>query len=186
MPDTKTRIIRIATNLILEKGYNAFSYADIAKQLNIKNAAIHYHFPTKEDLGLAIMAERYMETKSLMLSMKENNTLVLEQLKAIFDKYLGRTNENKVCMIGTLGADVLTLPQSMQINLKKDFELLLNWIIEIIEIGKKQDIFKAEIKANVKAAMIVNNLIAGAIVSRISEQFKLEEILEQVLKDICI
>ena len=55
MNDTRNEIIRIGSELIRSVGYNAFSYADIAKVLNIKNAAIHYYFPTKSDLGEEII-----------------------------------------------------------------------------------------------------------------------------------
>ena len=55
MNDTRNEIIRIGSELIRSVGYNAFSYADIAKVLNIKNAAIHYYFPTKSDLGEVII-----------------------------------------------------------------------------------------------------------------------------------
>ena len=55
--DTRSEIINIADALIRAKGYNAFSFTDIGKQLNIKNASIHYHFPTKTDLGVAIIAQ---------------------------------------------------------------------------------------------------------------------------------
>ena len=40
MNDTRNEIIRIGNELVRSVGYNAFSYADIAKALNIKNAAI--------------------------------------------------------------------------------------------------------------------------------------------------
>ena len=37
MNDTRNEIIRIGNELVRSVGYNAFSYADIAKALNIKN-----------------------------------------------------------------------------------------------------------------------------------------------------
>jgi TetR/AcrR family transcriptional repressor of nem operon len=58
--DTKEEIIRIGKELIKLYGYNAFSYADISKQLNMKNAAVHYHFRGKEDL-LAGILENYIQ-----------------------------------------------------------------------------------------------------------------------------
>ena len=52
MNDTRNEIIRLGSELIRSIGYNSFSYADISKALNIKNAAIHYYFPSKSDLGV--------------------------------------------------------------------------------------------------------------------------------------
>jgi len=53
--DTKKLILDIAEDLLLDRGYNGFSYKYIATSLNIKNASIHYHFPAKTDLGVAII-----------------------------------------------------------------------------------------------------------------------------------
>ena len=53
MENRKTQIIELALKLIQQKGYVAFSYDDISKQLNVTKASIHYHFEKKEDLGVA-------------------------------------------------------------------------------------------------------------------------------------
>ena len=52
---TKDKIIEIGNKFLVEKGYNAFSYADISKSIDIKTSSIHYHFPSKVDLCLAII-----------------------------------------------------------------------------------------------------------------------------------
>ncbi len=54
-PDVFHQIVKVAETLIQTKGYNAFSYRDIAAQVGIKTASIHYHFPTKADLGKAVV-----------------------------------------------------------------------------------------------------------------------------------
>ena len=58
--DTKESILRLGMEFIQTYGYHSFSYADIAKELKIKNAAVHYHFPGKEDL-LAEIVEQYIQ-----------------------------------------------------------------------------------------------------------------------------
>ena len=46
---TKDKILDLASNMLQEHGYNGFSYGHISKQLGVRNAAVHYHFPTKAD-----------------------------------------------------------------------------------------------------------------------------------------
>ena len=53
--DTDEQILNAAEDLLQRRGYNAFSYHHIAIQLGVRNAAIHYHFPSKEDLGVALV-----------------------------------------------------------------------------------------------------------------------------------
>ena len=57
---TSDEILRCARSLLIEGGYNGFSYADIAKVVGIRNASIHHHFPSKADLVRTLVA-RYRE-----------------------------------------------------------------------------------------------------------------------------
>ena len=57
--ETAEQILDLAETLIQTRGYSAFSYQDIADSLGIRKASIHYHFPSKSDLGVAVV-DRYM------------------------------------------------------------------------------------------------------------------------------
>ncbi|MDF2795086.1 MAG: transcriptional regulator, TetR family [Pseudomonas orientalis] len=49
-----------ARKMVQTRGYNGLSFRELAKEVGIKSASIHYHFPTKGDLGAAL-AKRYTE-----------------------------------------------------------------------------------------------------------------------------
>ncbi len=57
-PATSQRILDIAERLVQTRGYNGFSYADIAQALHVTKASLHYHYPAKADLGKELI-ERY-------------------------------------------------------------------------------------------------------------------------------
>src|SRR5947209_12788090 len=59
-PRTAQRILDIAERLIQTRGFNSFSYSDIAKELGITKASLHYHFAGKAELGQALIT-RYGE-----------------------------------------------------------------------------------------------------------------------------
>ena len=65
--NSKRTILNLAESLLQDKGFNGFSYAHIASELGVKNAAIHYHFPSKEELGLSVM-RRYRERFKLWVN----------------------------------------------------------------------------------------------------------------------
>ena len=50
-PGTPERILDVAERLVQLRGFNDFSYADIARELGITTASLHYHFPSKAELG---------------------------------------------------------------------------------------------------------------------------------------
>lgn len=69
MENRKKQIVDLALKLIQQKGFVAFSYDDISKQLGVTKASIHYHFEKKEDLGVAV-------TERILLKLQESLTLI--------------------------------------------------------------------------------------------------------------
>ena len=57
-PDTASRILDVAERLVQSRGFNAFSYADVAWELKVTKASLHYHYPGKAELGEALI-DRY-------------------------------------------------------------------------------------------------------------------------------
>jgi len=53
---TADRVLDIAEALVQTRGYNAFSYADISRAVGVRKASLHHHYPTKADLGLALVS----------------------------------------------------------------------------------------------------------------------------------
>ena len=53
---TAERILDVAERLVQSRGYNGFSYADVAAELGITKASLHYHFAGKAELGEALIA----------------------------------------------------------------------------------------------------------------------------------
>jgi TetR/AcrR family transcriptional regulator, transcriptional repressor for nem operon len=56
--DTRTALLNCAEDTVRARGFDGFSYGDLSVVVGIRKASIHYHFPTKADLALALI-ERY-------------------------------------------------------------------------------------------------------------------------------
>ena len=115
--DTKAEIIRISDSLIREKGFNAFSFSDISRQLNIRNASIHYHFPTKTALGVAVINEHLAQLDNLIKADAGKDPL--KKLNAFLATYTYAKSENKICLVGSLATDLYTVEPQIQTELKK-------------------------------------------------------------------
>ena len=53
--EMRDQILVSAQRLVQQRGFNGFSYADIAVEVGIRKASLHHYFPTKTDLGLALI-----------------------------------------------------------------------------------------------------------------------------------
>jgi len=122
-------ILKAAELLVREGGYNAFSFREIAKIVGIKSASVHYHFPTKEDLGAAV-AKYY--TDKLFSALGEPEDLIADQKDPI-DAYIAvfkhaLIHDKKMCLCGMLGAEIEGLPKAVAKQTRAFFELSIEWL----------------------------------------------------------
>jgi len=112
--DTREEILQTAEALWQRRGYNGFSYHHIAVQLGIRNAAIHYHFPSKESLGVALI-QRYRERFRIWFRDANKVEDAREKLRGYFQLYVDYLEaECKVCPSGILGAEFQAIPEEMR------------------------------------------------------------------------
>ena len=139
MNDTRSEIIRLGSELIRSIGYNSFSYADISKALNIKNAAIHYYFPSKSDLGVEIIR------KNLNAFNELTRTWESLDYKSQFSNYIHMhdsfINNYWVCIVGSLSPSYDTLPENMQKELQGLVNTILKWLTALLDNGLKNNTF---------------------------------------------
>jgi len=180
--DTRTEIIRLGDSLIREKGYNAFSFADISRQLNIKNASVHYHFPTKTALGLAIVEEHLNRLQQLKTKTAGKNPV--EKLNAFLSIYSAAQTENKICIVGSLATDFYTVEPEIQNALKGLADNILSWVTEILKEGKNKKVFQFNTNERTKALMIITNMLAAVQLTRLTNKHDLKEIKETILHDL--
>ncbi|MFX1512105.1 MAG: TetR/AcrR family transcriptional regulator [Promethearchaeota archaeon] len=169
--DTKKSIMKIARNLILSRGYNAFSYQDVADEIGIKKASIHYHFSSKAALGAAVIRrdrKRFQNWCKDLITRTDDIWQKLENYFQIFE-YI-RTQGNRICTACILTAEYVTLPKSMQKELKQLIDNELDWLTNILTEGRKSNMFSYIGEPNKKALQIQACLYGIMGVSRTHER----------------
>lgn len=182
MQDTKERIIELADRLIRTRGFNAFSYKDISDPLEIKNAAVHYYFPSKTDLGIAVInqeIEKLAINKLYWATFPEN-----EQLQFFFDVFYQRSKQGYICLMGSLSPDYETLPAAMQEKVQHMSEDVLEWVTLCLENGRKKQLFHFEGDAYNRALLVVSNMISSLLLARVTGKEVFEKMSNQLLKDL--
>jgi len=182
MQDTKEKIVGLADHLIKTKGFNAFSYKDISDPLAIKNAAVHYYFPSKADLGQAVLDQ---EISGLERGIDSWKTLPEDQqLRQLIASFENKCNSHMVCIMGSLSPDYNTLPANMQEHLQQFSAAVIEWLTQLLEKGRKKGIFSFKGDPGDRALMIVSNLLASLLLSRVMGENAFDKISKQLLDDI--
>lgn len=174
--DTRQSILDAAETLILTRGYNGFSYKDIADVVGIRKASIHHHFPTKEDLGAAFV-DGYFHRFELWREQVAPLT-VAQKLEA-FLGMLQRVSNNaeKICPMGMLTAEYPTLPRSVQDSLRGLLGAMDQWLTQVLGQGQDQGYLRSEPEAPVMARVMINAMSCSMKMARV---FQDVDQLEQV------
>jgi TetR/AcrR family transcriptional repressor of nem operon len=158
---TRKRILDIAEELILTRGYNGFSYQDISTSIGIRKASIHYHYPLKEDL-----VERYTRKQVVLFKMwcktvgKHTST---EKLYLFGRMYLTLSKQGrKICPIGMLTAEFPVLPAKIQARVRELLESELSWLEGVITDGVAAGEINRQINIH-RTALIILTTLAGML-----------------------
>ena len=179
---TRENIVRLADRLIRDKGFNAFSFYDISRGLKIKNASIHYHFATKADLGVSILADHKQKLQALILATANKSPQI--KLDAFLSIYNTIQSEGCVCLIGSLATDLKSLDPKIAKELKVFAVEFLEWVTAILEEGKAKKVFSYPGSARTKALMIISNMLAALQLSRLTNEGDFYTIQKEVVKDL--
>jgi len=165
-PATASAILDVAQRLIQTRGYNGFSYADIASELAITNAALHYHFATKAQLGEALV-DRYEATFTHLLSaIDAENTDSVERLRAYVEVYRIVLGDQRICLCGMLAAEYQTLPDGMQAAVGRFFDLNEVWLQRLLDHGREDGKLAFAGSARDTGRMIMAGLEGALLLSR--------------------
>ena len=135
--DTSQRILDVAERLVQTRGFNGFSYADIAEALAVTKASLHYHFPSKADLGRRLI-ERYEKTfLAALQAIDPTGAPPRERLKRYGRIYADVLRDNRMCLCGMLASDYATLPKPMKDEVKHFFDENEKWLAAVLEEGRK-------------------------------------------------
>src|SRR5215469_5771291 len=130
---TADRIIAAGRQLIMRRGYNGFSYADIADAIDIRKASIHHHFPAKTDLVVAVLDAWQEALDADVAALEASGADAIAQLRA----YIGHwerciaDDTAPFCVAGMLGAELPSLPEEVAQAVKTFFDNLTSWLEQV-------------------------------------------------------
>lgn len=130
---TTDRLLDAAEYRMRRGGYNAVSFRDLASDTDIKSSSVHYHYPRKEDLGIALV-ERYSERFFIALEMEAAKAGSPEDfLKAFRAVYrMALNNDDAICLCGLLGAETAGLPDVLKAKIQSFFNGNIDWIADVL------------------------------------------------------
>lgn len=164
---TATHILETAERLVKKRGYNAFSYADIAKVVGISTASIHYHFPSKADLVRSLV-DRYARAVADRLAelSKSRSTAHarLEAYVALFRETLGDAESLCPCLM--LTAEAGSIPDDVRAKVENFVGLNEAWIVGVLVEARERGELTFTGSSTCEARAIASTIQGAALLAR--------------------
>ncbi|CAN5866208.1 TetR/AcrR family transcriptional regulator [soil metagenome] len=164
---TAERVVDAAEGLIQQRGYNGFSYDDVAKLVGIKKPSIHHHFATKAEL-VAVVAQRYTHRfREQLLSIEGLQSKAPERLSAYAALFERTFSQNRrLCVCGMLGAESDTLPDAVADQVRRFFQVNLDWLTLVMADGQRTALISPKLAAAALAQAFLCALEGAMVVGR--------------------
>jgi TetR/AcrR family transcriptional regulator, transcriptional repressor for nem operon len=163
---TASQILDVADRLVQTRGFNDFSYADIAGELSLTKAALHYHFRSKAALGDALIsryAERFFQKLELIEAEDSDATARLEAYVGVYRAVLAA---GRMCLCGVLAAEYQTLPETMRAAVLEFFDRNEEWLEHVLRDAAFEKGAVGEEPLRDIARMIIDTLEGAMMIAR--------------------
>jgi len=164
-PGTRDQIVDLVQALIQTRGFNAISYQDVADSIGIRKASIHYYFPSKADLGEAVI-RRYRERLAALMSEARGGDFAAAWRGYLAPFLAIAGTPDKVCLCGALAAEFQTLSPAMQKQVAAFFADHHTWLARLFADGRRSGVFTFKGDPAEYARVVFSALQGGLLMSR--------------------
>ncbi len=127
--NAREAILAAAKRTAQAHGYSGLNFRDLAEAVGIKSASVHYHFPSKADLGAAV-ARRYWEDAAAVLAKLSADGAdplqCLEEYPSTFRRSL--ENDNRLCLGSFMAAEHDDLPEAVKLEVQRFADVNVAWL----------------------------------------------------------
>jgi len=185
---TAQKILIVAQKNLQQKGFNGFSYRDLAQEIGIKTSSIHYYFPTKDDLALALVTAYHEAFKIELakISSEDGTRLHLERYAKLFEDNLAV--DNKFCLCGMLASEVNSLSDRVKQAIQRFFTDNELWLSQLIADGQSNGSFKTINSPDLVAAQLLATFEGAMLIARSAEKdsvLKFRLVVQGAIESLC-
>lgn len=167
MRDTRSELLMQAETLVRSRGYAGFSYADLSEAVGIRKASIHHHFPTKVDLGAALVAAYDARYSDAMTAIRAEIPDGPGRIAAYGRFYLGGVEQGLGCLCAALAIEGEALPERLRGDIVVFFRKHLAWLEDVLREGVADGSLRPGLDPAMHARSILATLEGALLMERL-------------------
>jgi AcrR family transcriptional regulator len=150
--------------------------------MQLRPAAIHYHFPTKTDLGLEVIRQELDRVASFRRQGRKLSGE--EQLKRLFYTFHRQSFEPQVCLMGALTGEFATFDESMQRKVQELCAAIQEWVTECLTRERLAKRMAFEGSAGDRALLVLSTLLSSLLLARVMGREVFYRMADRLLEDL--
>lgn len=172
LSDTRGRIVEAADRLFYQRGFEATSFADIARAVSLSRGNFYYHFRTKDEILGAVIALRLARTTAMLEAWEVTEPDAAARILRFVEILV--TNRTDImahgCPVGTLCNELAKLDHAAQDAAAAVFALFRGWLARQ---------FTALGRGSASDALALHLLMRSQGVATLATAFREEDFIER-------
>lgn len=131
--NSRETILAAARQTAQLHGYNGLNFRDLARDVGIKSASIHYYFPSKADLGAAVARRYWEDTAAALDAMSASPEDPVRSLQAYPDVFRqSLADGNRLCLCSFMAAEYDDLPDAVKTEIQAFADVNIAWLGKVL------------------------------------------------------
>lgn len=169
---TRERLLDEMTALVERQGFRPTSVNDVLQAAGIKKGTLYYHFPGKDELGLAVLERAASEFLAFLDSTLTGPTpmdAIESFFKAAFKRH-SRTGFVGGCLWGNTALEMSDSSPVYTEFVQKVFDEWIGRVERVIRLGQEAGQIRTDRSAGELARMVVAGIEGGIMMSRLTKK----------------
>jgi TetR/AcrR family transcriptional regulator, transcriptional repressor for nem operon len=168
---TKDHILKTTRHLFTTQGFRTTRISDIIEATGVKKGNLYYHFPSKEELGLAVLLDAQEEFQGFLDGSFQGNSPIDKILNSC-DTLLSFLQEHDFvggCLFGNTALEMTDSNSKFAKIIQEVFDYWTGKIEHELRAGKADGSFISPIPIASLATTVVATIEGGIMMSRVSK-----------------
>lgn len=181
-PDTKTSLLNSAERAARSRGFDGFSYADLAADVGISKASIHHHFANKATLAVALMQRYYSDLETACAEIDQDQTTGAARLAALIARYQGALDGGQsLCLCVSFSTSTESLSAETIAEMNRFRSMMIDWLSKTFSQGNDDGTIQNVVDPMSEAAATLPLLEGAQLAARVAQDTQRFEAAVQLL-----
>jgi TetR/AcrR family transcriptional regulator, transcriptional repressor for nem operon len=181
--NTRDELLDAAELVARRLGYDGFSYADLAAAVGIRKASIHYHFPHKSDLAVALLSRYRGRFAAALAEIEASGESARSQLLAYVEIYRQALRGGEsVCLCVSLGLAGERLDEVAAAEVRRFHGVGVDWLTRLHGRGQVDGSLVTRLDAETWAEAVVAAMEGAHVSTRVARGTAGLEVFDRVAR----